>query len=171
MTTPQSLSYSALWEIRSPFAPPTPRNPSWGCFSFKIPSGLEEGVGEGVCVRMRVCVRGGSQRGTPCLGRHSWETRSSQSLVLGVGGPPWVPGLVGAEEETGREGDPLEVWDPQCPQPPLPPSPPAHAGPNSPPPASPLPAREPRGERGAETDGEVGVVAMQLLCVQGTGQS
>lgn len=56
---------------------------------------------------------------------------------------------------------------PHCPRPrgrgpPVPPAPPA--GPNSPHP-------EPRGERGAETDGEGGVAAMQLRCVRGTGQS
>lgn len=60
-------------------------------------------------------VLGAEIRGTPFLGTRSWETRASQSLVLGATGLPWAPGA-------GREGDLHEVWDPHR-SPTVPPTP------------------------------------------------
>lgn len=106
-------------------------------------------------------------RGPPRFGKGPLgdQVKPAVSTGYGEGGPPWVPGPGGGRWE--RLGRKVTARSPHHPHPRgrgLPVLPASPAGPNSPHP-------EPRGERGAETDGEVGVAAMQLRCVRGTGQS
>ena len=125
--TPRFPFYSVLWEIRDPFCPLVSAEAT---SLSKIPSGFKE---RGV-------------EGYPVGGRGRWETRPSHwSSALGV---EWGWQGVGTETR-GGSGQTLPPMP--CPRGLAPSAPclPSERGLTPPTP-------EPRGERGAETGGEVG---------------
>lgn len=67
-------------------APSGSLTPSWGCFFFKKSSGLKK-------------ERGAGSGGPLIWGKGCWETKTSQSSVLGAGGVhPGSRGLLGGME-------------------------------------------------------------------------